>query len=84
MTLATLGWGCWWSALFVAKFTGWVPDARWVAGIAAVFAVPGFLMAVVTIRAQSSWMLFASVALLANLGLLLLPLVVPEELFARH
>jgi hypothetical protein len=84
MTLATLGWACWWAALFGAKFTGWVPDARSVAMAAAVFAVPGFLMAVLTVRAQSSWMVFAGVALLANLGLLCLPLVVPENLFGHR
>ena len=82
MALATLGWGCWWGALFVAKFTEMVPDARWVGTSAALFAVPGFLMAILTVRAQSTWMLFAGVALLANVGLLLLPLVVPENLFA--
>lgn len=82
MTLATLGWGCWWGALFAAKVAGVAPDPRWIGMCAALFAIPGFLMAVFTVRAQSSWMVFAGVPLLANAGLLLLPLVVPEHLFA--
>jgi hypothetical protein len=83
MTLASLGWGCWWAALFAAKFLELTPDTRWVATGAALFAVPGLLVAVVTMRAQKAWLYFAAVPLLANLGLLLLPLVVPSNLFAR-
>lgn len=83
MTLASLGWGCWWAALFAAKFLEVTPDTRWVATIAALFAVPGILCALLTMRAQKAWLYFAAIPILANLGLLLLPLVVPRDLFGE-
>lgn len=81
MTLASLGWGCWWAALFLAKFTAVHPDTRSVAITAALFAVPGILVALYTVRAQRAWLYFVAIPLLANAGLLLLPLVVPSDLF---
>ncbi len=82
MTLASLGWGCWWAALFVAKFTPIVPDWRWVEFAAALFAAPGLLVALLTVRAQKTWLCFAAVPILANAGLLVLPVVLPHDLFA--
>lgn len=73
MTLATLGWGCWWIAVFLKRvtdfdvsiaMTGWAADA---------FAVCGLLLAILTIRAKRSWLLFSLVALTANGALLFLP-----------
>ncbi len=81
MTMASLGWGCWWAALFLAKFADVTPNARTVAIVAALFAAPGILAALVTMRAQKAWLYFAAVPLLANGGLLLLPLLIPENLF---
>jgi hypothetical protein len=81
MTLASLGWGCWWAALFVAKYTSIVPDWRWVEVAAALFAAPGLVVALLTVRAQRTWLFFAAVPILANAGLLVLPVVLPDNLF---
>ena len=82
MTLASLGWGCWWAALFLAKFTETTPDLRFVEWAAALFGVPGLLIAIFTLRAQKAWLYIAAIPLFANLGLLLLPWVIPSGLFA--
>lgn len=81
MILASLGWGAWWAALFLAKFTALEVSVLWVEVVAALFGVPGLLVAVFTIRAQKAWLVFVSVPLFANLGLLLLPWVLPERVF---
>lgn len=83
MTLATLGWACWWFALLLAKVAGVEPNVAWVEVCAAVFAIPGLAVAIFTLRAQASWLFFVSVPLMANAGLLLLPLVLPEDFFVH-
>ena len=82
ITLASLGWGCWWIALFIAKFTSIQPDLAWVEVAAGIFGVPGLLAALWTVRAQKAWLLLTCIPIFANLGLLALPWVLPEHLFA--
>ena len=81
MTLATLGWAVWWAALLLRRF--WPDQApglvvtEWTAGA---FAVPGFLLAFLSLRAQKSWFFFACVALFANGSLFLMPWIAGELL----
>lgn len=74
MTLATIGWGCWWVALALKKLApSLAPSFNQVATTASVFAIAGLALALLTVRAKRSWLLFAAVALFANASLLFLP-----------
>lgn len=77
MTLASFGWGVWWVWLFWRRIA---PDSApglqgtgWLGGG---FATLGLVFAVLTIRAGRTWLLFVVTAILANVGLLLLPWVI--------
>lgn len=78
MTLASAGWGVWWIVLFLHRFAEIDPDVRVPGAISTVFAVLGLLVALVTIRAQRSWILFASIPVVANASLLFVPMLVGE------
>jgi len=74
MTLATLGWGCWWLALALKKLAPEIaPSFATTATAASVFAVAGLALALLSVRARRSWLLFTAVALFANASLLFLP-----------
>ncbi len=76
MTLASLGWGSWWVALFLIRFAPeWQPSLGTVSTISCVFAGLGLAVSLLTVRAQRTWLLFASVPLLANASLLCVPWV---------
>jgi hypothetical protein len=85
MTLAALGWGCWWLALLLERYVpdlspGFLPVA--IAGCT--FAAGGIALALLTIRATRSWLPFSMVALFANASLFALPWIVRGlELQAR-
>jgi hypothetical protein len=74
MTLAALGWGVWWVMLVLRRLAPGlsislaVPDA-----ISTGFAAIGFLVAILTVRARRSWLLFVAIPLLANAGLFFMP-----------
>ena len=75
MILATLGWAAWWLALCVVKVApgsaeGVVLAATVVSGLC---ALPGLLIAALTVRARRTWMLFVLVPLFANGALLCMP-----------
>ena len=70
-------------ALFIAKFTSFQPDLTWVEIAAGAFGVPGLLTALWTVRAQKAWLLLTCIPIFANLGLLLLPWVLPDHLFGQ-
>ena len=74
MSFATLGWGTWWLALLVRTV---VPDWRFGLGVpgtlGCVFAVLGLAVAVFTVRAKRSWLLFTLIPLFANGSLLFVP-----------
>jgi len=74
MTLASLGWATWWIVLLVRKLAPGVALGIGVpAAISTVFALLGLAVAVLTLRARRSWILFVTVPLVANATLLLVP-----------
>lgn len=79
MTLASLGWGTWWIVFFLHRLApGLVPGIGIVAAISTGFAVTGLVVAILTLRARRSWLLFAMVPLLANAALLAFPWLAAE------
>ena len=79
MTLASLGWGTWWSLLFLRKLApDYTPGLLVPSTISTLFAIFGLLVAVLTFRARRSWMLFVTVPLLANTSLFFMPWLAAE------
>ena len=77
MTLATLAMGVWGATVVALEYTPErVPDFWIVFATASLFALPGFLLGLLTLRARRSWMLLALVPLSANGMLLVLPWLV--------
>lgn len=74
MTFASLGWGVWWVMLVLRRFAPElsislaVPDA-----VSTGCALVGFLIAVLTLRARRSWLMFVAIPLLANASLFFMP-----------
>lgn len=76
MAFATLGWGAWWCFAFLTHFfPDHAPRSTTVQWIGVGFAVPGFLVALWTIRARLAWILVTLFPLLANASLLAMPVV---------
>jgi hypothetical protein len=74
MTLASLGWGAWWTTAFLMRFApAHAPSVETAITISCIFATAGFLVALWTIRARLSWILITLVPLCANASLLVLP-----------
>jgi hypothetical protein len=75
MILATLGWAAWWVTLFAVKVAPASAEFMVVAATVAsgVCALPGLLIAALTVRARRTWLLFVLVPLFANGALLLMP-----------
>ena len=74
MTLATLALGVWgitvvWTRLAPDQAPSFTTSFL----IASLFAWPGFLLGLLTVRARFSWLLFALVPVLANGMLIFLP-----------
>ena len=83
MSVATLGWGLWWSALaWHRKFPDQPPP--WIAIYTATCCLAGVGMfyAFFTLRAKKSWVIMATLAWVANLGLFVVPWVLHEDLIA--
>ena len=81
MIFATAAWGVFWGAALIEKLSeGWSPPLQLVYWLSTPLATAGFLMAVFTIRAQRSWLLFVSVPLFANGFLLFLLWMMPEAI----
>ena len=74
MTLASLGWGAWWVALFL-RWLGpeWSPGIGPPSVVGSVFAAGGLGLALFAVRAQRSWLMFILIPLMANASLLVLP-----------
>lgn len=82
MTLASAGWGTWWILLFLHRFApGLTPGLGLPGFLSTVFALAGLLVALLTVRARRSWILFSMIPLLANVSLLFVP-TLAGELFA--
>lgn len=76
MTLATFGAAVWGAALLwmrVDPASAPSLGATWM--VSSAFTAPGFLLAFLTLRARTAWLLFASIPLLANGMMLVLPWV---------
>ena len=78
MTCASLGWGTWWVLLVVKKLFDVTPNLLVPSVFSGVFAILGLFVAVVTLRARRSWLLFATIPLLANGSLLAMPWLAAE------
>ena len=76
MSLASLGWGCWWIFAFLTHFAPeYAPSVRVVSWVSCGFAAVGLLAGVWTVRAKLAWLLFTLIPLTANGSLLLMPAV---------
>lgn len=76
MSLASLGWGCWWVFAFLTHFApGWAPSVGVVSWVSCGFAAIGLLAAIWTVRAKLAWLLLALIPLGANGSLLMMPVV---------
>jgi hypothetical protein len=74
MTLATFGAGVWGAALLWRRLSPeTAPTLEQTFLASSAFAVPGFLLAFLTLRARLVWLLLAGVPLFANGMLLVLP-----------
>jgi len=78
MTCASLGWGTWWLLLLAKKLAEDDPGIFLPGVVSTVFAVLGLGVALLTLRARRSWMLFALIPLLANASLLAMPWLAAE------
>jgi hypothetical protein len=77
MCFASLGWGSWWISVFLMRyFPSVAPEIATTGWFAGTFAAFGFLVAVFTVRARSSWLLFTLVPIFANASLFLVPWLV--------
>lgn len=77
MTLATFGAGVWGTALAWTKLApGSAPTFEQTFLVASAFAVPGFVLAFLTLRARLIWLVLAGVPLFANGMLIFLPWLV--------
>jgi len=79
MTLASLGWGTWWVLLFLRRLAPSLSIGLAIPGaVSTTFAVLGFVVAVLTLRARRSWLVFAHIPLLANASLFFMPWLASE------
>ena len=74
MTLATFAMGVWGATVVMMRIAPErTPSFAVVFVLAGLFAVPGFLLGVLTLRAKRSWLMVALVPLFANGSLFLMP-----------
>lgn len=74
MTLATLGWATWWVSLALHRlWPAGAPGSAATETVTILFAVPGMLASLLTLRAKKAWVFFATVAFFANASLLAMP-----------
>ena len=80
MALASLGWGCWWLDLVLARFVpDVVPHFALVATLASLFAVLGLGAGLLALRGRNrAWLALALWPVLANLALLAVPFLLPK------
>ena len=74
MTMATAGWAVWGLSLVLQRaLQEELPPFWLVWSLGALFAAPGLLAALLTIRGSRGWLTLAMVPIIANGMLLLLP-----------
>jgi hypothetical protein len=77
MSLATVGWSAWWLALLLHRLdVGLAPGFRLTTAVSTSCAILGLGIAILTLRARRTWILFALFPLFANASLLGLPWLV--------
>jgi ABC-type enterochelin transport system permease subunit len=77
MTLATMAMGVWGITVVWMKLDrGSAPSLKGTFLAASLFAGPGFVLALFTLRARLAWLMFAIVPVFANGMLLFLPWIV--------
>ena len=83
MTLASLGWGCWWLDLLLMRTVpDVVPSVAVVSTLASLLALAGLLAAIVTLRGRNQlWLGMAMIPLFANASLLTMPWLVDQTRF---
>ena len=80
MVMATAAWMTWWVAIVIHRFApAYAPGWPWVYGLAGTFAAAGLGLGLFTIRARTIWLLLASVPIVANGSLLLVPALIHED-----
>ena len=80
MVLATAGGMTWWIAIVLHRFApSLAPGWPLVYGLAGAFAALGLGLALFTIRARTIWILLATVPIVANGSLLLVPFLLHDE-----
>lgn len=81
MSAATVGWGLWWAAVFWHRaWPSSPPPWTAVYTVTCCLAGVGMFYAFFTLRARKSWVMMATLAWMANLGLFLLPWVLHQDL----
>ena len=79
MCLASVGWATWWVMLLIERVApNHLPGLFWPSLVSTVFASLGLLLALLTVRARRSWLLFTLVPLFANTSLLFVPWLAAE------
>jgi hypothetical protein len=74
MSLATAAMAVWGVALLLLDFAPrWAPSFRLAVVLSCLFAVPGLVLALLTVRAKRSWFLVAMVPVTANGMAIVLP-----------
>ncbi len=78
ISLATLGWGVWWAAFALWRLAPEHAPPVWaVQMVATPLALLGLIAAVLCLRARLAWVLLTLIPFGANLGLLVMPLLLP-------
>jgi hypothetical protein len=76
MSLATWAMAVWGVTLVLMDFAPrWAPSWGWATALSSLFALPGLVLAILTVRARRSWFLVAMVPVAANGMALVLPWV---------
>lgn len=85
MGLASAGWGCWWLELVAWRFfPAFAPSLAVVGWLAGAFAVAGVVAALLALRGRNVvWLAIAMVPLAANVSLLAVPFLLPDDFGAR-
>lgn len=78
ISLATVGWGVWWSGFLLWRLAPeFAPPAWAVHGLSGLLAAAGLLAALASVRSSLAWLLLTALPLGANLSLLSMPLLLP-------
>jgi len=85
MSLATLGWAAWWTALVVVKIAPGTASGMTIGAsvVSELCALLGLAIAAASLRARRTWILFVAIPLFANASLLVMPWLASELIRAE-